>query len=419
MSERLDLVLDPIGWKILSAFEPMPFDATVKLGETMRKKGLDPDLISAVTTQLNLRYEARKKFGTFADDLIFTRAGMEQASRLQVAALHADRFRRAGCHSVADLGCGIGIDSYAMAGLGIDVIAVDMNEVALSAATVNLRFFDNATTRLADVTTLDVSELGVDGIFADPARRNDKGRVNDPEQWSPRLGHVMTWVDQVKGMGVKVSPAIDYNDLRDDCRVVWTSVDGELLEACLWFGECAYDGPGRTAMALKSDGRSLTIDVTDTPTPSTPPVMCDPAPQIGDYIFEPDPAFIRAGALARLCDLLDAAPVGPGIAYLTGNRLPPDDMAAFIDTFRVIDTSAFKGSAMRQMVQSHEFSQLDIKKRGVDATPSSIRHQIFGGKGKQKKSKKRSGTGNLALTLICTPTAEHRRAILTERVVCQ
>src|SRR5699024_2397964 len=88
-----------------------------------------------------LRSRARAKFGEFADSMLFTPDGLEQATRLPVAALHAQRFRRAGISSVADLGCGIGGDAMALAGLGLDVHAVDRDPVTVAVAIVNLRPF--------------------------------------------------------------------------------------------------------------------------------------------------------------------------------------------------------------------------------------------------------------------------------------
>ena len=55
-----------------------------------------------------LREQAVAKFGPFAAHMVFTRAGLEQATRMNVAALHAGRFAGAGIRSVADLGCGLG-----------------------------------------------------------------------------------------------------------------------------------------------------------------------------------------------------------------------------------------------------------------------------------------------------------------------
>ncbi|MCG2969097.1 class I SAM-dependent methyltransferase, partial [Escherichia coli] len=78
-----------------------------------------------VVAQSQLRYRGRVKFGPFADSLVFTPAGLEQATRLMIAGLHARRFVEAGCTHVADLGSGIGADAIALASAELKVTAVE------------------------------------------------------------------------------------------------------------------------------------------------------------------------------------------------------------------------------------------------------------------------------------------------------
>ena len=82
----------------------------VRLVTRLRAAGHDPELVAAVLTQAKLRRRGVAKFGEFANAMLFTEAGLEQASRLTVAALHAGRFRATGIDSVADLGRGIGAE---------------------------------------------------------------------------------------------------------------------------------------------------------------------------------------------------------------------------------------------------------------------------------------------------------------------
>ena len=76
----------------------------------LRKHGHSPELVADVLSQAKLRRRAQAKFGDFASTMFFTEAGLEQASRLKVAAIHAGRLRSAGVTDVADLGCGIGAE---------------------------------------------------------------------------------------------------------------------------------------------------------------------------------------------------------------------------------------------------------------------------------------------------------------------
>src|SRR4051794_7459200 len=126
---ELTALLTPEGLTLLDAQDPIETttDAPAAVSR-LRKQGHSPDLVSAVVTQRRLRTKAHAKFGNFADRMLFTRAGLEQATRLSVAARHAARFRDAGMTSVADLGCGIGGDALGLAALGLRVEAGDARE---------------------------------------------------------------------------------------------------------------------------------------------------------------------------------------------------------------------------------------------------------------------------------------------------
>src|SRR5699024_1083496 len=98
----------------------------------LRKEGHSAEVTAALLTQARLRKEAAAKLGPFADDMLFTRDGLAQATRLPVAAHHARRLSGDAAQAdaaaadgsapptdgeaplrIADLGCGIGADSIA------------------------------------------------------------------------------------------------------------------------------------------------------------------------------------------------------------------------------------------------------------------------------------------------------------------
>ena len=75
---------------------------------TLRRQGWSAETVAATLTQSRLRRDAQTKFGRFASNMLFTDHGLQQSTRLPVAARHAQRFRAAGVQHVADLGCGLG-----------------------------------------------------------------------------------------------------------------------------------------------------------------------------------------------------------------------------------------------------------------------------------------------------------------------
>ena len=182
----LSALLTTKGWELLSALPPYDQASSMALNTALRDQGYDAELVSAALTQSRLRARATAKFGEFAQGMLFTADGLEQATRLDVAARHATRFAAAGVTRVADLGCGIGGDSMGIAGLDVPVLAVDRDELTAAVATVNLRHFPHATVHHEDLKNVDLAGEGVDALWLDPARRTTTGRrVVDPHQAEP------------------------------------------------------------------------------------------------------------------------------------------------------------------------------------------------------------------------------------------
>ncbi len=397
-------LLTPPGPALLADLPPIHSPADVlAITNQLRQVGHDPELIAAALTQQRLRAKAASKFGPFAADLYYTTAGLEQATRLEVATRHAQRFRTAGCRRIADLGCGIGAESLAFAGLGLDVLAVDMDEAHAALALLNLRQFPGVTVRQQRIEDTDLSD--VDGAFADPARRDEHGRINHPEEWSPSLSTILGLREQVPNLGVKVAPGIHYEDLPHDAHVQWTSVQGELVEAAIWCGELAAEGPGRSALVL-SDAGAVAISATaGTGAPLTDPTQPAaqvPAGELGDFIHDVDPAVLRAGALATAADHLDAHLVSDAIAYLTSDK----DAAGWAGTrsYRVTDVLPANAKKLRGELRRRHIGRLEILKRGTAVDPARLRKQL-------------ALKGEESATLIMTRVQGRHSALLVERGV--
>ena len=93
--EREDFIrlADGAGQALLAQIDYSSATDVVALVSKLRSQGHDPATVAAVLTQAKLRKRAVAKFGEFASQMLFTEAGLEQASRLKVAAIHAGRFR--------------------------------------------------------------------------------------------------------------------------------------------------------------------------------------------------------------------------------------------------------------------------------------------------------------------------------------
>ncbi|MCV2395510.1 class I SAM-dependent methyltransferase [Actinotalea sp. M2MS4P-6] len=364
-ADALHALLSPEGWALLGALPPYDDRITLALSERLRSEGLDPTLVAAALTQSRLRAAGRAKFDDFADGMLFTQSGLEQATRFTVAARHAQRYAAAGCTRVADLTCGIGGDAMAFAALGLGVVAVDTDELTAAVATVNLRHFPEAEVRHGDGLTTDLS--GVDGVFADPARRTAAGRrAHDPKAYSPPLDDVLELRARVPALGVKVGPGIPHAALPEGAETQWVSVDGDVVEAGLWFGPLAPQGPGLGALLLR--GRSATE--VRTPPGGAPEAEAGPP---GAFLYEPDGAVIRAGLVTLVAQEVRGHLLDRTIAYVTSDHLVATPLAA---SYRVLDVLPFGVKRLRTALRERGVGRVTIKKRGTAVVPEQLRTQL-------------------------------------------
>lgn len=379
----------PTDPRILSLLSSLPeyreqdvFSVSAKL----RADGHSPEIISAALTQARLRQQARIKFGDRAEFMLFTADGLEQASRPDAAQHHAAIFQGADITALREVGCGIGADTLAFAQAGLAVNARELEADRVDIARHNLAEFRHVTVELAD----GLADINEDGLWADPARRGAKGRINNPEEWGPPLSAVLDAARQVRVSGIKVAPGINFEHLPSDATVEWLSSGGDLVEAIIWLG---LGEPARRAVLLGQETLTVPGD------PSEPSAMVDPR-GLGAYIYEPDPAVIRAGGIAQLCAEYDLAPVASGIAYLTGDTLVE---SPFLTRFAVEAVLPMQEKKLARELKGRDVGSLEIKKRGVDVTPEALRTRL--------KLK-----GSRSATLILTPLLEGRRAVLASRL---
>lgn len=363
-------------------------DNVVQSVSALRGQGVSPEMTRVVLRQRRLRAQAKSKFGEFAARMFFTEDGLQQATRLDVAAHHAARFRALGDVTVGDLGCGIGGDALALAGLGLRVIAVDRDESTAAIATYNLAPFDNASVEQGDAEGVDLSRC--DALWFDPARRSSEKRLSNPADWSPSLEWVFDVALRIPS-GIKLSPAISHDLLPDGVEAQWVDDAGDTVECVVWTGSLARPNIARSALVLGIEAAELTA--------SEPDSVVEVG-EIGAFIYDPSGAVIRAQLLGTLARRLGAHTIASSIAYLSSDEIVP---TPFAQAFRVIDVVPLDVRAITQYCRDAGIGTLEIKKRGVDIDPAVFRTKL--------KLK-----GSASATLILTRAGEGRVAIVTERV---
>lgn len=341
-------------------------DDPLELTELLRRS-FPSDLAAVALTQAMLRKRALAKFGAVAESMYFTPAGLEQSTRSAVAELRARRYAAAGARRVADLGCGIGGDMIALARAGPAVLAIERDPLTAAVAAANataLGLTDRVEVRCADVTALDLTRLGIDAIFCDPARRTALGRrVFDPDGYQPPWAFLRGLPERVPATGIKVAPGIDHRLVPAGAEAEWVSDGGELKEAVLWFGPLS-SGAARRATVLPA-GASLAGAAE-----ASGPARIGP---IGRYLYEPDGAVIRAHLIAELATEIGAHLIDPRIAYLSSDT-PPS--SPFVAGYQVRDVLPFQLKRLRAALRERDVGVVAIKKRGSALDPDQLRRQL-------------------------------------------
>ncbi|MDC2955385.1 SAM-dependent methyltransferase [Streptomyces gilvifuscus] len=319
------------------------------------------ELVSAALGQARLRQRAAAKFGEEdAGRMFFTPNGVEQSTRASVAAYRAERLRALGVTSLADLCCGIGGDAIALARAGIRVLAVDRDPVTAAAARANaeaLGLADLIEVREADVTEVDTA--GWNAVFVDPARRGGRGRIFDPEAYSPPLSWAVDAARTAPHAALKAAPGIPHEAVPADAEAEWISDGGDVKEAVLWFGTA----PGAVRATLLPGPRTLLGR--GLPDPEVRPV--------GRYLYEPDGAVIRAHLVAEVAEELGGGLIDPTIAYVTSDERHESPYAT---AYRITDELPFNVKKLKALLRERGVGTLTVKKRGSAVEPEELRRKV-------------------------------------------
>ncbi|MFD3512768.1 SAM-dependent methyltransferase [Streptomyces sp. NPDC058657] len=384
-------LFSPEGQALLA--ELRDYDPAQELAVATRlRRDHSPELVSAALAQARLRQRAAAKFG--AEDarrMYFTPNGVEQSTRKSVAEYRAARFRALGTASgtplshVVDLCGGIGGDALAMARAGLTVEAVDLDPATCLAARANADALLPAPSALtvvtADVLSHDLT--GAESVFIDPARRSGaRGRIFDPEAYSPPLSFSIEAVRRVGTGAIKIAPGIPHELVPADFEAEWISDHGDVKEAVLWHAANAAP-PEEVVVGHTANAPAASAPVTPgvrraTLLPGGASLVGRGLPNpdvraVGRYLYEPDGAVIRAHLVAEVAEDLGGGLIDETIAYITADELRPTPYAT---PYEITDRLPFGMKKLKALLREREVGILTVKKRGSAVEPEELRKKM-------------------------------------------
>ncbi len=351
-------------------------DASARAIERVARE-TSPETARWAFEQWDLRRRAERKFA-LAREMLFTREALEQANHEAIAAYHASRFPEGA--KVADLTCGIGADLIALARRG-PAVGFEIDPERAAYARHNLAV-SGLHAEVKEENALDHLD-DFDYALADPGRRREGRRVSSLDDYQPDPLEIAERCREKRLVGIEGSPMLTDEDLlRLGGCVEFVSFGNECREALLWIGRKAENG----VWAVRAgDGQRLARS---------------PMPNLSQsalaFLYEADPAAIRAHALGALAQTHRLLALGDSNGYLTGEEAVA---SPWLTGYRVLGEFPLRESALRSAVRDLQGTVEIVKSRakGVDV---------------DRWRKLLTGPGERCLILAAYPIGARIRAVL-------
>ena len=332
--------------------------------QTQLRRDWPARLVAGAMLLAELRQRAAGRFSR-SQDLWFNRSLLEQATSEQVALYKASRFAGQ-TGPVWDLCCGAGSDAIALAGQH-EVIAVDRSPLACFCTRANAEAYglaDRVATRCEDVTTL-AGDGGL--VHIDPDRRPGGRRTLRIEQFQPGLDFLERLPEMYAGGAIKLSPASNFPGRFPGAEIELISVNGECREATVWFGSLGQ--PDMFRATVLPSGDTLCGDPLDSQAPLRP---------LDGWLFDPDPAIVRAGLVDLLAENLQLARLDDAEEYLTGPQ-PVD--SPFLTGLEIVCELPHSDKAVRRWFREHPARDIEIRCRHLPIDAARVRRRLPTGDG--------------------------------------
>jgi hypothetical protein len=98
-----------------------------------------------------------------------------------------------------------------------------------------------------------------------------------------------------------------------------------------------------------------------------------PVGPVRRFLYDPDPAVVRAHLVAELAADLDATLADPSIAYLYGDQARPTPFARCLE---ITDVLPFSLKRLRALLRERRVGRVEIRKRGSALEPEKLRRDL-------------------------------------------
>ena len=277
-----------------------------------------------------------------------------------------------GCKTIADLTGGLGVDSWAFSQIADKVWHNEIKGSLLQATENNFKALGitNVIFSLQYAEDRIKTLPEVDAIYMDPARRDNVGKkVFLVEDCRPDVLKLLPeLLKKAPKVLVKLSPMADITMLRErfgaklrELHVV--SLKGEVKELLLMLTREDNQGTQIIATNLKDSLTFLPEEERDAA--ARYPLNLNDL----QYLFEPDPALLKAGAFKLICERLGLTKLAPSThLYLSEKPCP------FGKNYQILDIFDWGKSAFKQCAE--KYPEAEVTARNVPMSSDELKARL-------------------------------------------
>lgn len=330
-----------------------------------------------------LQIDCRRRFaakiaGVIAADPRFvfpTALSGEQSTSERLAAFHASLIPSGA--RVADLTAGLGIDVMAFASVASSVTAVERDATVAAALRHNTRNMPGVTVVNADCRDFVAgAEPGFDVIFIDPARRDiSGGRTYALADCSPDVTAMMPSLTHLAPrVIIKASPMLDIAhtvaSLPSVACVIalGTPTECKELDVMVEAGAAGGDPEIRAVTVFRDGGESVFRFTRGEEAAAS---VSYGVPAVGDCVFDPYPAVMKAGGMKLLAARFGLSKLAPN-THLWHGAAVPDGFPGH--AFRVTEVQPFASRVIRRYASAHP--RVGVTARNFDMSADALRGRL-------------------------------------------
>lgn len=311
---------------------------------------------------LDILPKIQRKFG---DIIIATdKLALEQASNSLISLYKASEIDDP---VVYDLCCGIGGDSLFLND-SIEVHGVDLDQQRLAAFKYNqnlLRPESSIQISQADINSLEPKA----GVFLlDPDRRHSDSKNNwGLKQLSPSIEEINLIVNKFRHGLIKLSPATDTTLFEFSFSKEFIGFPKSVNELSLKIGKFQEDYTLTTQIQPFYQTKHLDSEINILRS------SIKTSNILKAFIIEPNALSLASKVYWKILASTDCSVLNPNIPYFNSDSMV---VHPFMTNFIVLDELKFKIKKLSSYISSHEYTQVEVKKRGVLVDPNELQKNL-------------------------------------------